>query len=148
MPSTHTSLHYHLVFSTKDRIPMIHADWRNDLHSYLGGIVKKLQGVPVKIGGIDDHVHLLIGLKATHCLADVLREIKKGSSEWVHEELQKKLFSWQPGYGAYTVSPISLKSVSGYIEKQEEHHRKKSFQEEYIEMLEAGCIEYEEQYLW
>ncbi len=127
---------------------MINTEWRNDLHSYLGGIVKKLQGVPVKIGGIEDHVHLLIGLKATHCLADVLREIKKGSSEWVHEELQKKLFSWQPGYGAYTVSPTSLKSVSGYIEKQEEHHRKKSFQEEYIEMLEAGCIEYDEQYLW
>ncbi len=148
MPSTHTSLHYHLVFSTKDRVSLIRAEWRNDLHSYLGGIVETLKGVPVKIGGVDDHVHLLIGLKPTHCLADVLREIKKGSSEWVHNELQKNLFSWQPGYGAYTVSPTNINSVGRYIEKQEEHHQRKSFQTEYVEMLEAGCIEYDEQYLW
>lgn len=148
MPSTHTSLHYHLVFSTKDRISMIHTEWRNDLHSYLGGIIKNLQGVPVKIGGIEDHVHLLIGLKATHCLADVLREIKKGSSEWVHNELSKKMFSWQPGYAAFTVSPTSILSVSKYIENQEEHHKKKNFQTEYVEMLEAGFVEYDEQFLW
>jgi putative transposase len=148
MPSTHTSLHYHLVFSTKDRVPMIHSEWRNDLHSYLGGIVKKLEGTPLKIGGIEDHVHLLIGLKATHCLADVLRDIKKGSSEWVHNELSRKMFSWQPGYAAFTVSPTSLRSVSSYIEKQEEHHKNKSFQTEYVEMLDAGFVEYDEQYLW
>jgi putative transposase len=106
---------------------MIQSDWRNDLHSYLGGIVNKLQGFPVKIGGIEDHVRLLIGLKATHCLADVLRDIKKGSSEWVHNELNKKMFSWQPGYAAFTVSPTSIKAVSSYIEKQEEHHKKKIF---------------------
>ena len=126
---------------------MIHTEWRNDLHSYLGGIIKNLQGVPVKIGGIEDHVHLLIGLKATHCLADVLREIKKGSSEWVHNELSKKMFSWQPGYAAFTVSPTSILSVSKYIENQEEHHKKKSFQTEYVEMLEAGFVEYDEQFL-
>lgn len=148
MPSTHTSLHYHLVFSTKDRAPIIEPEWRDDLHAYLGGIVKNLQGVPLKIGGINDHVHLLIGLKATHCLADVLREVKKGSSEWIHNDLHNPLFRWQPGYGAYTVSPTNIASVSRYIENQEEHHKMKSFQTEYVEMLEAGFIEFDEKYLW
>jgi len=148
MPATHTSLHYHLVFSTKDRVPMIADDWRASLHAYLGGIVKSLGGVPVAVGGLADHVHLLVGLRATHRLADVLREIKTGSSEWVHTSLGKSKFAWQPGYGAYTVSPSNVERVKHYVLHQAEHHRVKTFQEEYVELLRLGGVEYDERYLW
>ena len=87
MPSTYLSLHYHLVFSTKDRTPLIEASWRNRLHEYLGGTVEGLKGFPQEVGGMADHVHLLVGLKATYCLAEFIRELKKASSSWVHGEI-------------------------------------------------------------
>jgi putative transposase len=91
MPSTHLSSHYHLIFSTKDRVAFIHKDWRGRLHAYVGGIVKDLGGVPETIGGVEDHVHLLVGLRASHRLADVLKDIKSSSSKWVHEELKSRM---------------------------------------------------------
>jgi REP-associated tyrosine transposase len=148
MPSTHLSLHYHLIFSTKDRVAFMHKDWRGRLHAYMGGIVNDLGGVPEKIGGIDDHVHMLVGLRATHRLADVLKEIKASSSKWVHEELKKPLFSWQEGYGAFTISAPQIETVKKYIDNQEEHHRRKTVQEEYIELLRRSGAEYDEKYLW
>jgi REP-associated tyrosine transposase len=148
MPSTHTSLHYHLVFSTKDRMPLITEKWQDKLHAYLGGIVKNLGGVSVAIGGIEDHVHLLVGLKPMHCLAYVLRDIKGGSSEWAHDTLGKKKFAWQSGYGGYTVSPSNIERVTHYILHQPEHHRRQTFQEEYVEILRLSGIEYDERYLW
>ena len=148
MPSTHVSLHYHLVFSTKDRIAYMHKDWRGRLHSYMGGIVKGLNGVPVTIGGVEDHVHLLVGLRATHRLSDVLKEVKGSSSLWVHEELKIRQFAWQEGYGAFTVSASQIEPVRAYIDNQEAHHHKKTFQDEYLEFLEAYGIEYDEKYLW
>jgi len=87
MGSTYLSLHYHIVFSTKDRTPSISDEWRNRLYEYLGGTVDGLGGVPQRIGGIQDHVHLLVGLKATHCLADFMRELMKAGSIWVHDEI-------------------------------------------------------------
>jgi REP element-mobilizing transposase RayT len=148
MPSTHLSLHYHLIFSTKNRVAHMSEDWRGRLHAYMGGIVNDLGGVPETIGGVEDHVHLLIGLRATHCLADVLREIKGSSSRWVHEELKKPLFAWQEGYGAFTVSASQIEAVKNYIANQEEHHHKKTFQEEYVEFLIQCGVEYDEKYLW
>ena len=148
MPSTHTSLHYHLVFSTKDRAAVITADWRGQLHAYLGGIVKQVGGVPVAVGGTDDHVHLLVGLKPTHVLSDVLRDVKGGSSEWAHTSAGKKKFEWQPGYGGYTVSPANVEKVLKYVLHQEEHHRRRTFQEEYVEMLRLSGVEYDERHLW
>jgi putative transposase len=135
MPSTHLSLHYHVVFSTKKRVAMLNRDWRGRLYAYLGGIVKDLGGVPEKIGGVEDHVHLLIALRAIHRLADVLREIKSSSSRWVHEEIKRPFFSWQEGYGAFTVSALQIESVKSYIARQEDHHRRKTFQEEYVDLL-------------
>jgi len=148
MPSTHLSLHYHLIFSTKERVASLHKDWRGRLHAYLGGIVRDLGGFPECIGGVEDHVHLLIGLRATHRLAGVLREIKSSSSKWVHEEMQRPLFSWQEGYGAFTVCASHLEAVKNYIASQEEHHRRETFQEEYLEFLQEGGVEYDERYLW
>ena len=148
MPSTHLSLHYHLVFSTKDRAPTIAAAWRERLHAYIGGVVRNVEGVPEAIGGVADHVHLLIGLRATARLASVARDVKAVSSRWVHDEIGERAFAWQEGYGAFTVSPSRIKEVREYIARQEEHHRKRTFREEYIELLQRSGVEYDERYLW
>jgi REP element-mobilizing transposase RayT len=148
MPSTHLSLHYHLVFSTKHRVPLIDKDWRADLHAYLGGIVNGINGVPLAVGGIEDHVHLLVGLRASHRLDYVLRDIKANSSSWVHTVVRKKKFEWQSGYLGLTVSPSQIERVRKYVLNQEEHYRRRSFQEEYLELLTLSGIEFDERYLW
>jgi len=148
MPSTHLSLHFHVVFSTKNREPRITAEWRSRLHAYLGGATRNSGGIPEAIGGVADHVHLLLGLPATARLADVVRTIKAVSSKWMHEEAGDRLFAWQEGYGSFTVSPSHRETVRGYIARQEEHHRKRTFQEEYLELLQRCGVEFDERYLW
>ena len=146
MPSTHTSLHYHLIFATKNREPSIGASWRAELHSYLGGVVKGLDALPQGIGGVADHVHLLVSLKPTHCLSDFMRELKKSSSAWIRQS-HFPAFHWQEGYAAFTVSASARDSVKQYIANQEEHHRVKSFREELIGFFKKSGVEFEEQYL-
>lgn len=148
MPSTHLSLHYHIIFSTKERRALINDEWRPNLHAFLGGAIKTLDGIPEAVSGTNDHVHLLVGLRATHRLADVVKDIKTASSRWIHSEMGSRLFAWQTGYGAFTVSVSNLDKVRNYILKQEEHHRKKSFQDEYIKLLKLSQISYDEKYLW
>jgi len=148
MPSTYLSLNFHLVFSTKNREPTIRNAWKERLHEYLGGTIRGLGGFPEGVGGTADHVHLLVGLKATHCLADVLRDIKAGSSRWMHDEMGLNEFAWQEGYGAFTVSVSQLETVKSYIDQQEEHHRVKSFQEEYVEVLNKWGVEFDERDFW
>ena len=148
MPATYCSLHYHATFSTKDRYPLITKDWRDKLHAYLGGILKNLDAVPLAIGGTEDHVHLLMGLRATHSVAGIMREVKGGSSQWVHSIVGKKTFGWQPGYFGATVSPSHIEKVKQYILNQEKHHQRKTFEQEYIEMLELAGIAYDERYVW
>jgi Transposase and inactivated derivatives len=146
MGSTYLSLHYHLVFATKQRQAIIAAEWRPRLHEYLGGTITGLGGFSQGVGGTADHVHLLVGLKATHCLADVLRELKKASSRWVHDEINLAAFAWQEGYGAFSVSPPARPGVQRYIANQEEHHRTKSSKDELHEMLVKAGIEYDPNY--
>jgi len=122
MPSTHLSLHYHIIFSTKDRVPIIASEWRHRLHAYIGGVVRNIGGIPEAVGGVDDHIHVL-GLRATHCLADAVRDLKAVSSRWVHEQISVADFAWQEGYGAFTVSASQRMQVLNYIPRQEEHHR-------------------------
>jgi REP element-mobilizing transposase RayT len=148
MPSTHQSLYYHLVFGTKDQVPMIDASWRPRLHAFMGGVVTTLGGTPEAVGGVADHVHLLVGLRTTHCLADVMRELKAVSSRWVHEELKQLHFAWQEGYGAFTVSPSQRGNVRRYIEAQEEHHRTRTFRDEYLALLERSGVEFDERYVF
>jgi REP element-mobilizing transposase RayT len=148
MPSTHLSLHYHLIFSTKERRPLINGAWRAQLHAYLGGAVRTCGGVAEAVGGTNDHVHLLVGLRATHRLADVLREIKHSSSQWAHETVGARVFAWQEGYGAFTVSASNLAQVKKYIAKQEEHHRGSTFKQEYVALLRRSGVEYDERFLW
>ena len=148
MPSTHVSLHYHLVFSTKDRLPLITDDVRARVHAYLGGVARGLNAVGLEVGGTADHVHLLLGLKPTHCLADVLRTLKGDSSRWIHDNLSLPNFAWQEGYGAFTVSASNVGGVRAYVRDQERHHQKRSFQDEYREFLSKHEIEFDERYLW
>jgi REP element-mobilizing transposase RayT len=147
MASTYLALNYHLVFSTKDRRPWIAPAWRNRLHAYLGGCVRTLNGTPDAVGGVADHVHLLVGLRATHRLCDVLEEIKRESSKWVHRELGLAEFAWQEGYAAITVSPGLRSQVKGYIARQEQHHRRRDFVAELKEFLAKAEIRYDEKYL-
>ena len=150
MPSTHTSLHYHVVFSTKNREPWFTdpAFLTDSLLPYLGGIIRQMGGESHINGGVADHVHLLFGLKPTHCLSDVMRELKAVSSGWITEKLGRSAFAWQEGYGAFTVGATELKRVHEYVRNQAEHHHNKSFQDEYIEMLKRGLVEYDDRYLW
>lgn len=147
MPSTHTSLHFHLVFSTKDWQKLITDKLKNDLYCYIGGIVRNLGGILLAIGGIEDHIHLLVGLKASHRLDYFMREIKASSSGWVRRE-KSPAFSWQTGYGAFSVSAGNLEKVKGYIHNQVEHHKGRDFKAEYVEMLQTAGVEYDERYLW
>ncbi len=147
MPSTHTNLLYHIIFATKNREPVIEAEWRPRLHEYLGGAVRGLGGVPQDVGGVGDHVHLLLGLKPTHRLSDFMRELKKSSSAWISETIPLPSFHWQEGYAAFTVSASARESVRQYIAGQEEHHRHKTFRDELIGFLQKSGIEYDERYL-
>ncbi len=147
MPSTYTSLEYHLVFATKQREPLIAPDWRRRLHEYLGGAARGLGGIPQDVGGVADHVHLLVALKPTHCLADFMRELKKASSVWVADALGQRAFRWQEGYAAFTVSPTGLAAVRNYIARQEEHHRARTFREELVEFLKTSGITFDPRYL-
>ena len=116
-------------------------------HEYLGGTVVGLDGTPQGVGGVADHVHLLVGLKPTHCLSDFMRELKKSSSIWVTEQIGTAEFAWQEGYAAFTVSASARDSVRDYIGRQEEHHRRKTFREELVEFLQKSGVAYDERYL-
>jgi REP element-mobilizing transposase RayT len=148
MPATHTSLHCHIVFSTKDRHPFIADAWRGRLHEYLGGLIRAAEAIPEAVGGTADHVHLLVGLRATHALAALVQDVKQTSSHWIRETIAVKNFAWQPGYGAFTVSVSNCAAVREYIANQIEHHRTRTFQEEYVTFLNKHDVAYEEKYLW
>jgi putative transposase len=144
MPNTFSSLHYQIVFSTKNRQPFINDEFRSRLHQYLGGCVREVGGTALETGGVEDHVHLLVRLKPTHCVADVLRAIKKGSSEWIRKET---LFQWQDGYSAFAVSRSDIERVRRYIQDQQEHHKQRTFEEEYRQLLIENGIDFDERYL-
>jgi putative transposase len=147
MPSTYLSLHYHVVFSTKNRQPLIHGEIIDRLHEYLGGTIHGLGGFPQRVGGVADHVHLLFGLKATATLSDFMRELKKASSLWMRETGGVPGFAWQESYAAFTISATARAAVAGYIANQAQHHRSRSFGDELIAMLKKAEVEYDEQYL-
>ena len=146
MGSTFHSLHYHIVFSTKDRYPFFDREWRGSMHAYLGGTLRGLGAVPEGIGGVADHVHLLVGLKTTDAPAVVVRELKKSSSAWIKENHGNK-FSWQNGYAIFSVSWSHVPAVREYIAGQEEHHRTFGFTEELQRMLERNGVAYDPKFL-
>lgn len=143
---TYCSLNYHLIFSTKDRTPSIAPEWMPRLHAYMGGIIRGMNGAPLEIGGVSDHVHLLVGLKPTHCVADVLRDLKKDSSSWIHKELGAKAFAWQEGYAAFTVATTAFPALRRYPQGQAEHHKGVDSRQELLDICEELGVEIEMQY--
>ncbi len=136
MPSTYANLLYHIVFRTKNSVPLIKPDVQPVLYQYIGGIVGTQRGVLIEAGGMPDHVHLLLSLRTTPSLAEVVKNIKGGSSRWMNQRSDDaERFGWQDGYGAFTVSPSQLAVVQRYIQRQEEHHRKTSMADEWELLL-------------
>jgi REP element-mobilizing transposase RayT len=149
MAHTFTNLLTHVVFSTRLRVPTIDDAIRSDLQSYIGGILRELRSTPIVIGGTRDHVHLLTRVPADLAVADCLRVLKTNSSRWVKEKWpERHTFAWQAGYGAFSVSASNRANVIRYIQEQEQHHRKISFQDEFLALLRKHGVEFDERYIW
>lgn len=148
MAHTFTSVAIHALFSTKHRQPHMHEEFRSELFPYMGGIIAKLKGQPLVINGPSDHVHLLFIQPAALALAELMEKVKANSSGWVHRRWpQRSGFGWQTGYTAFSVSQSQLEVVKNYIRNQERHHRKRTFQEELVALLERHGIAYDKRFL-
>lgn len=149
MPQSLASLLVHIVFSTKDRQPFIPDEIRDDLHAYIGGIVADCGGVLLCAGSVPDHIHLLVSHPRTLAPADLVREIKIGSSKWIkRRDPRLARFHWQGGYGMFSISPSHREALEKYIANQAEHHRVTGFQEEYRKLLTRYGVEWDERYVW
>jgi REP element-mobilizing transposase RayT len=146
---SYLSVMVHYVWGTKNMEPLIRHDWQDNLYAYIGGIVKNKRGTLVCAGGMADHVHLYVALPATTSIAQLASAIKSNSSSWIHETIPKmKGFHWQEKYGAFSVSKSGDKRVIEYIKNQKEHHRVRSFQEEFVAFLDRHGVKYDPKYLW
>jgi REP element-mobilizing transposase RayT len=149
MPQSIAYNYLHITFSTKYRVPIIDEAIEEELFKYIGGICKNLECNPIKVGGYRDHIHILCVLSRKIALMKLLEEIKSHSSKWIKTKGdQYKNFYWQRGYGSFSVNPAEIDVVVRYIENQAEHHKKKTFQDEYIAFLKKYNAEYDERYLW
>jgi len=149
MANTYTQLYFHIVFAVKGRNNLISLNWKDELYKYITGIISNKDQKLLIINGMPNHLHLLIGTKPTCNLSDLIRDIKANSSKWINEKrFINGKFEWQTGFGAFTVSQSGVTKVIHYIKNQEEHHRVKTFKEEYIDFLKAYNIEYKTEYLF
>jgi putative transposase len=149
MPQSFTRLYAHLVFSTKNREPLLDAGIRSRVHAYMATIVRNMDSPFVVVGGVADHVHILFDMGKLHAPADFVEEVKRESSKFVKTlDPAYSNFYWQRGYGMFSVSPTHLADVERYVRNQEEHHRKESFQDEFLAMLKRYGVEYDERYVW
>jgi len=149
MPHSYVSNLVHYIFSTKERFPFIDQELESRLWAYMGGIARENGMKALAIGGPTDHVHALLSLPATLSVAKAIQLIKGVSSKWIHDEFPThKKFAWQDGYGAFSVSASTMKSVIRYIDGQKKHHRKKTFEEEFLEFLYKYGVEYDRRYVF
>lgn len=147
--STYSQIYIQVVFAVKNRQALISDDWEEELYKYITGIVQNKEQKMLAINGIPDHIHIFIGMKPSCCLSDLVREIKKATNSFINEKnFTKFKFEWQEGYGAFSYSHSSLDNVIGYIRNQKEHHKKRSFKEEYIDFLDKFNVEYKNEYLF
>jgi putative transposase len=147
MPQSLSNVVVHLVFSTKNRTPNLTPEIRYELHPYLAGVLRNAGCVPVQIGGVEDHVHLLFRASRTLTLAQIVEKLKTSSAKWLKTKGRRD-FTWQGGYGAFSVSPNLVGPVAEYIRDQEAHHRKVTFQDELRALLKEARVEPDERYLW
>jgi len=149
MANTYSKIYIQVVFAVKGRQSLIKNNWKEELYKYITGITKNKKQKLIAINGVDDHVHLFLGIKPDICLSNLIRDIKANSSSFINDrKLVKGKFNWQDGYGAFSYSHSHIDKVCKYIMNQEEHHRKKTFREEYIELLKKFQIDYDEKYLF
>jgi REP-associated tyrosine transposase len=149
MPQSHSKVILHIIFSTKDREPWLDSYVRPRVHAYLATVCRDVGAEVVRVGGVADHVHIITTLPRTLSQAQFIEQIKKASSKWIKElDARYRGFFWQRGYGAFSVSSSQLNAVLQYVESQEEHHRTRTFQEEYRELLRKHGIDFDEQYVW
>lgn len=148
MSDSYTNLLYHIVFSTKDRRPLITTKYQARLYDYIGGTIRGVGGISLELNGTEDHVHLLVKLRPDHSFSDVLRDLKANATGWMHDVFPSlRNFSWQRGYGAFTVSQASVEEVRQYIARQRQHYQNVSFREEFIQFLKANGIEFDERFV-
>lgn len=149
MAGTFSQIYIQVVFAVKGRECVIHTSWEEELYKYISGIVRNKGQKMLAINGMPDHLHIIIGMKPSCCLSDLVREIKKSSNDFINEKkFLKYKFSWQEGYGAFSYSHSALDNVIQYVNNQKEHHRKISFKDEYKEFLEKFEVEFREEYLF
>jgi REP element-mobilizing transposase RayT len=149
MPNTYTQIFYHLVFVVKRRQSLIDPSWKNDLYKYISGIIAHQNQKLYILNGMPDHLHILVSCKPNVMLSDLVKEIKEHSSKYINEQkFTAEKFSWQEGYGAFSVSYRNVEQIVNYIKNQEEHHKVQSFREEYIDFLKEQNIDFEEKYLF
>lgn len=149
MANTFIQIHIHFVFAVKFRHGIIQTKWKDNLYKYITGIVQNNNHKLLEINGMPDHIHILIGLRASQSISDLMKAVKQGSSLWINENrLTSGHFEWQEGYGAFSYSKSQISSVIRYIQNQEEHHKKNTFREEYLGFLQKFEIEYDEKYIF
>lgn len=149
MPQSLARVLVHLVFSTKDRVPLLTPVISTELHPYLAVVLRDNDCPPLRVGGIQDHVHLLFGLSRTQSIAKVVEMLKTSSSKWIKSKgPEYAQFHWQAGYGAFSVSQSNAEAVVRYIDNQMEHHRRAGFQDEFRKMLDLHQVAYDERYVW
>lgn len=147
--STFSQIYIQVVFAVKGRNSLIVKSWEEELYKYITGIITNKGQKLIAINGMPDHIHILIGMKPSCCLSNLVREIKKSSNAFINEKKFSKFkFEWQEGYGAFSYSHSSLDNVIAYIQNQKEHHKNKSFREEYIDFLKKFEVEYKDEYLF
>jgi REP element-mobilizing transposase RayT len=148
MSNTYTKLYIQFVFAVQDRMSLIQQDWKDELYKYITGIVQNNKHKLIAINGMPNHIHVFVGYKPHQSIPDLLQDIKGSSSGWINsKKLVKGKFSWQEGYGAFSYSHSHIDKVVKYIMNQEEHHKKRTFKEEYIGLLQSFQIEYDEKYI-
>lgn len=148
MAHTYCSSLFHCVFSTKERHKIIAPEVQDHLWPYMGGIARDLEMKALSVGGMEDHVHLLLSLPSTVAVATAMREIKAASSRWMHESCGIPNFAWQEGYGAFSIGKAQEKATSAYVARQKEHHRKRDFKTEFLAFLKKHHIEYDPKFVW
>lgn len=149
MANTYTQIHIQFVFAPKYRAALIHPDWEDELYKYITGIVQNIKSKMISINGTPDHLHLLVGFHTTQSISDFMQDVKAASSKWINDRrLTAGRFEWQAGYGAFSYSKSQLPSVAAYIDNQKAHHRRKTFLEEYRDVMQNFHIEYNERYIF
>ena len=149
MAHTFHQHYYHLIWSTKERRPLILNEHKERIFEFLGGSLRTLGCASLQAGGMNDHIHILAGIPPKIAVSEIVKDIKVASSKWINSTFPKAAgFSWQEGYGSFSVSTSQKNAVLNYIQNQEKHHKVKSFREEFIELLDLHEIEYDVEYLW